>query len=137
MHRYVTRKDVDANVIYVSNTYYQPDKKRDTFVCGRINWSEGDLPAWWRQWIQQGSTSPPAGLGVKLRHGPNVHDVKQVSFGRLDEDGQWKEQLPEEGASWDECRVCVQLFSDDQGLAPGQYAVFYHDNVCLGSAVIM
>ena len=30
----------------------------------------------------------------------------------------------------------VQLDADDQGLAEGQFAVFYRQGVCLGSAVI-
>lgn len=30
----------------------------------------------------------------------------------------------------------VQLDASDQGLAAGQFAVFYQDGVCLGSAVI-
>lgn len=135
--RYVTRKDVVNNVVYISNNYYQSDKKRDTFVCGQVNWSQGDVPTWWRQWLKEGGQGAPPGLKVKVRHGPNMNEVRDLQFGHEDQ-GNWCDvALPEAGASWEGVCVRVQLHSDDQGLAPGQFAVFYHGDVCLGSAIIM
>jgi tRNA U34 2-thiouridine synthase MnmA/TrmU len=36
----------------------------------------------------------------------------------------------------DERKIIVTLSGRDQGIAPGQYAVFYDGDVCVGSAVI-
>lgn len=133
----MTRKNVENNVVYISNKYYEPEKKRDTFKCGPLNWSEGDMPAWWRAWLEEGGQGAPPGTTVKLRHGPTFNDIKHLSFGHTDAEGGWQEHLPAVGESWEGCRALVQLYRDDQGLASGQYAVFYHDNVCVGSAVIV
>lgn len=51
-------------------------------------------------------------LKVKLRHGEHFHNCT------------FKNQ------------ATIQLESDDQGIAPGQFAVFYNQDICLGSAVI-
>lgn len=137
-HRYVTRKNVHDNMIVVSKTYHQPDKKRDTFVCRQINWIAGDMPSWWREQVQEGNKAPPPDLVVKVRHGPKMSAVKSIEFGYKDAAGDWVEaDVPEEGASWASRCIRVQLNEDDQGLAPGQYAVLYHNNVCLGSGIIM
>ena len=55
-------------------------------------------------------------LKVKLRHGPHIYDAK-VDY--IDDE-----------------RVKVVLSEHDQGIAPGQYAVFYDDKLCLGCGVI-
>jgi tRNA-specific 2-thiouridylase len=61
---------------------------------------------------------PPAAgpVEVKLRHGPQT---TRCTLGPL------------EGG-----RVRVELEQPDPGVAPGQHAVFYQGEVCLGGAVI-
>ena len=61
---------------------------------------------------------PPAGsaLQVKLRHGPQSIPCRL---------------RPLEGG-----RMAVELGSPDPGVAPGQHAVFYEGQVCLGGGVI-
>lgn len=54
-------------------------------------------------------------LKVKLRHGPEMYDCK-INF---------KGDTAE-----------ITLDRDDQGIAPGQFAVFYDDDICLGSGSI-
>lgn len=59
---------------------------------------------------------PEGDLKVKLRHGPHLHDCS---------------------VSWiDENRAQVQLKEHDQGIASGQFAVFYKGTTCLGSGVM-
>ncbi len=55
-------------------------------------------------------------LKVKLRHGPQFHECVL--------------QSKEDGS------LVVHLQKDDQGIAAGQFAVFYKDEQCLGSGVI-
>ncbi|KAK9843732.1 hypothetical protein WJX81_003952 [Elliptochloris bilobata] len=35
---YVARKDAATNTVYVSRAYYAPDKRRDAFLAGSLNW---------------------------------------------------------------------------------------------------
>lgn len=57
-------------------------------------------------------------LQVKVRHGPQMHEC---SFA-----------LHPDGGMAD-----VKLEIQDQGLATGQYAVFYQDGYCLGASKIL
>jgi len=67
-------------------------------------------------WIE-GGVPTTTDLQVKLRHGKQLHDCKIVIG--------------------DEHSATVQLLSRDQGIAPGQFAVFYDGERCLGSGVIV
>lgn len=54
-------------------------------------------------------------LYVKMRHGKNMHACVIKQAGNA---------------------LRVQLQSDDQGIAPGQFAVFYDGDLCIGSGMI-
>lgn len=59
--------------------------------------------------------STQQGIQVKLRHGAALHDA-EITYGNT------------------EC--VVRLVDSDQGIAPGQFAVFYDNDRCLGAGVI-
>lgn len=107
---YVVRKDIPSNTIFVSKNYYAEDKRRDAFTCGQFNWIDENFDSM--------SLVDLAGLQCKVRHGARLYDC---AFKLSQDRGQGE----------------VFLQEDDQGLAAGQYAVFYHDNTCLGSAKIL
>lgn len=57
-----------------------------------------------------------ANLQVKIRHGENLYDCSLVNLNQNS--------------------AYVQIAGNDQGFAPGQFAVFYSDQICLGAATI-
>ncbi|KAG8073664.1 hypothetical protein GUJ93_ZPchr0006g41827 [Zizania palustris] len=106
---YVVEKDVQSNVVFVSRNYYSLDKRRRTFCVGSLNW-----------FCNSGPTSNEQ-LKCKVRHSPEFHNCT-VRQGQTEENGDV---------------LMVHLSEDDQGLAAGQFAAFYHDNLCLGSGIIL
>uniref|UniRef100_A0A0E0CVZ6 tRNA-5-taurinomethyluridine 2-sulfurtransferase n=1 Tax=Oryza meridionalis TaxID=40149 RepID=A0A0E0CVZ6_9ORYZ len=106
---YVVEKDVQNNVVFVSRNYYSLDKRRRTFRVGSLNWFSNSGPTNNEQ------------LKCKVRHSPEFHDCTVT-----------QEQTSENGVI-----LVVRLSEDDQGLAAGQFAAFYRDNLCLGSGIIL
>ena len=104
--RYVTRKNTSTNAVYVSRRYHAGMNQRNTFWCRQFHWIDSRLAGQW-----------PEDLQCKVRHGPAIYKARLC----------WHEG----GAAAE-----VVLDGNDQGLAPGQYAVFYRNGSCLGSAVI-
>eukprot|EP00188_Purpureofilum_apyrenoidigerum_P003172 Plantae.Rhodophyta-Purpureofilum_apyrenoidigerum.ctg32484.p1 GENE.Plantae.Rhodophyta-Purpureofilum_apyrenoidigerum.ctg32484~~Plantae.Rhodophyta-Purpureofilum_apyrenoidigerum.ctg32484.p1 ORF type:complete len:562 (-),score=95.47 Plantae.Rhodophyta-Purpureofilum_apyrenoidigerum.ctg32484:67-1752(-) len=103
---YVVSKDSESNVVYLSRHYHDSDKPRNQFMVDSMVWIAGKVPSEEERQL----------LRVKVRHGARSHNC------RLALDG-------DHGA--------VQLEGKDPvGLAPGQFAVFYLGDVCLGSGVI-
>lgn len=68
--------------------------------------------------VRQQRSAAECPLRVRVRHAPDMYDVKRF---------RWREH----GVSAD-----VELWQNDQGIAPGQFAVFYKGDECLGSGVI-
>lgn len=106
---YVVKKDSEKNIVYLSKNYYSEDKIRDTFEVEKVNWISGKEP---KDYIEG-----QKGLQVKMRHGKHRFDCR-ISL--CNKSG----------------NLIVKLESSDQGIAAGQFAVFYLGDICLGGGII-
>ena len=107
--RYVTGKDLRRNAVYITRTYYEENRIRNAFHCGNFSWTMGHKPDL--------SDKGPQ-LTCKIRHGPTLYNCSMA--------------MNQGGTAAD-----VRLEGNDQGLAPGQSAVFYQGSMCLGTGTIL
>ncbi|MCL4229798.1 tRNA 2-thiouridine(34) synthase MnmA [Candidatus Dependentiae bacterium] len=105
---YVVSKDPEHNIVYISRDYYADGNMRNTFELQEMNWFTGKAP------------DSLQNLTVKLRHGAHQYPCTVQEF--MDDR--------------QKSRVRVTLAENDQGIAPGQFAVFYQGSYCLGSGII-
>lgn len=105
---YVVERNREENVITVAGSPAAAAVARDTFTVVNPNWISGP-PAF------------PARVVLKLRHGPKLieADVREI------------ESSPD-----GEQRLEIRMAEADRGIAPGQFAVLYDDDICLGGAMV-
>lgn len=100
---YVVKKDLDNNIVYVSNGNTILEKHRNELIVADLNWID-KVP------------TDSSNLKIKLRHGPKVADCEIFHLA----DG----------------KLSVKMKEYDQGIAQGQFAIFYDGEYCLGGGVI-
>lgn len=104
---YVSKKDIENNIIYVSHKEYTPETQRDSFTVGEFNWINNE--------------PDKTELKLKLRHGPKLYNCVIRP--------EYKNDIMVSAE--------VKLDQKDQGIAPGQFAVFYDNEICLGCGKII
>ncbi len=113
---YVTGKDVEENVVFVTHGDRVNDSASDTVRLEELHWI-GAPP----------EDPGERGLSVKLRHGPKRIACSATGF---DSAGR---RLDELGASH---HITLKLEEPDRGVAPGQFGVLYSGERCLGAGRI-
>ena len=108
---YVVAKDISKNILLISKNYYENKQ------CDRLRDSQRNrLTATSCNWISGSLPDFAENIEVKLRHGAQRIAATCISQA----DGS----------------VDVKLASQDQGIAPGQFVVFYQNDYCLGAGRI-
>lgn len=104
---FVVGKDISKNIVYVEQGIYKPDNQRTDFAITNLSWLHHD-PA------------PNGQAEIKIRHGARTV----------------KSSYKFEDSDQNQATMAIQMAEPDGGIAPGQYAVLYQGDQCLGGGVI-
>jgi tRNA (5-methylaminomethyl-2-thiouridylate)-methyltransferase len=109
---YVVGKDLESNAILVSHGNAVAARARREFEVEMLSWT-------WR---------PPETdrVLVKIRHGPALTPARIEPVPGVDGSARGA------GSAGGPDRLRVIMDSEDRGVASGQYAVFYDEDICLG-----
>ena len=107
---YVVQKNIQKNIIYISSQKIIVDKEHQSFYIYKCNWLPGFEQVATAEKLLKGVS-----LKVKIRHGKYFY----------------KCTLKKKNNNY-----FVKLTKVDQGIASGQIAVFYHDDLCIGAGTI-
>lgn len=114
---FVTAKDVDDDVVWVTHGERLAEAAPDRFTVPAPHWISGEPD------LASGPESGPASgrpLRVKVRHGPESYGCTvEPAPGRSPGGG-----------------LAVRLERPDSGLAPGQFAVFFDGELCVGGGAM-
>jgi tRNA-5-taurinomethyluridine 2-sulfurtransferase len=109
---YVVKTDPETNTVFISSSYFSLSSSTQCEdLKPRNSFIIGNC-----NWFAQKDPEQKK-LQVKLRHGAHYYECSLQN----NNNGTFTIQLPE----------------DDQGIAAGQFAVFYDNRLCLGSGVIL
>eukprot|EP01041_Mallomonas_annulata_P009415 gene9415-19534_t len=133
---YVAKKDIITNTLYATNNTEVVEGPRKSFLVNRINWIAGSIPEGFlmndNDDVKNNGNGNHDGDGdgirllVQLRHGANNSHPATVRDISSDNDRKG-------GIT----TLLVNLDKRDRsGIAEGQFAAFYKDDICLGAGVI-
>jgi len=104
---YVSGKNVEKNSIFVSHRLKMSERERNIFDISDMQFLEKE------EKFNEGEL-----YQVKVRHGAQIYSC---TVEKLEERGTYRVRL---------------LDVYERGIAPGQFAVFYKEDVCLGSGIV-
>ena len=106
---YVVDKDIKNKILIVAQNPDHPRLYKDTLVCSKLHFIAGDIPA-----------KKPIYCSAKIRYRQTDQSCTLTFLGRKDHDDKY----------------LITFAEKQRAISPGQYIVFYDENICLGGAVI-
>lgn len=106
---YVCNKNIEKNIVYLTHGFGGDDQRLDSFTIQNLNLTP-EITS-----ISNKDIFTKKKLEVKLRHGPTRNKCEVFFDGK---------------------KIIVKLTQKVNGLTPGQFAVFYANDICLGGSVI-